>query len=82
MVLPTSADAMVRDGLANRHHVGAECWALSAEAGSVVLTWPDGAVEYLDLPPAPSPAEAERNRAVHLAECRTADPHDPRGGAP
>ena len=30
--LPTTADAMVADGLAPRRHVGAECWALTAEA--------------------------------------------------
>ena len=41
--LPTTADAMVADGLAPRRHGGAECWALTAEAdGRVVLTWPDG----------------------------------------
>ena len=71
---------MVADGLALRRHVGAECWALTVEAGRVVLTWPDGAAEYLDLPPVPAPAEARHNLAVHLAERRTADPTDPRGG--
>ena len=79
--LPTTADAMVADGLAPRRHVGAECWALTVEAdGRVVLTWPDGAGERLDLPPVPAPAEARHNLAVHLAERRTADPTDPRGG--
>jgi len=49
-VLPMSADSMVADGLAESADVGPECWALTAEHGRVVLTWPDGQAEHLELP--------------------------------
>jgi len=78
--LPTSADAMVADGLAESAHVGPECWALTAEHGRVVLTWPDGHAEPLDLPAVPSADEAALHRAQHRAERLTADPHAPGGG--